>query len=304
MSYQDVLQSIEREFHLYEGQEREIIMKLWLKSQTMISILHRYRHLLQDLNLDDQDFLGGFKVIFLSQEEHKVQIVAVVFFKAIRELIHHATRDAENLRERTAMLENENCFLEQEFQRQLDRISQEKNEQIARLTKIIDEKFSSTTKSKDSQLDETLGLSSSRTQDDLVGKFMQQNVELQREIETLRAKLEYTFVLINEKFDQHNSTVSSMGLLQTALEKIQQTESKLQEYQWKFSAQREENQLLKYIVKFLIFIVGKFSSNVCLNFRSRKVKERRDRSSQTNCYERLKKIRSNEKSNEFDTNWN
>lgn len=54
--------AIEREFHLHDGQEREIIMKLWLKGQTMISILHRYRYLLQDLNLDDQDFLGGMKV--------------------------------------------------------------------------------------------------------------------------------------------------------------------------------------------------------------------------------------------------
>ena len=56
------MNAIEREFHLHAGQEREIIMKLWLKGQTMISILQRYRFLLQDLNLDDQDFLGGMKV--------------------------------------------------------------------------------------------------------------------------------------------------------------------------------------------------------------------------------------------------
>lgn len=56
------MSAIEREFHLHDGQEREIIMKLWLKGQTMISILQRYRYLLQDLNLDDQDFLGGMKV--------------------------------------------------------------------------------------------------------------------------------------------------------------------------------------------------------------------------------------------------
>jgi hypothetical protein len=62
LSYQDVMNTIEREFHLHAGQEREIIMKLWLKGQTMISILQRYRHLLQDLNLDDQDYLGGLKV--------------------------------------------------------------------------------------------------------------------------------------------------------------------------------------------------------------------------------------------------
>jgi len=40
-------------------------MKLWLKGQTMLSILQRYRHLLQDLNLDDQDFLGGMKVFLI-----------------------------------------------------------------------------------------------------------------------------------------------------------------------------------------------------------------------------------------------
>lgn len=60
------MNAIEREFHLHEGQEREIIMKLWLKGQTMISILQRYRHLLQDLNLDDQDFVNGMKVSRIS----------------------------------------------------------------------------------------------------------------------------------------------------------------------------------------------------------------------------------------------
>lgn len=56
------MQAIEREFHLHEGQEREIIMKLWLKGQTMISILQRFRHLLEDLNIDDRDFVQGLKV--------------------------------------------------------------------------------------------------------------------------------------------------------------------------------------------------------------------------------------------------
>lgn len=56
------MQAIEREFHLHEGQEREIIMKLWLKGQTMISILSRFRHLLEDLNIDDRDFVQGLKV--------------------------------------------------------------------------------------------------------------------------------------------------------------------------------------------------------------------------------------------------
>lgn len=56
------MKAIEREFHLHAGQEREIIMKLWLKGQTMISILHRFRYLLQDLNIDDKDFMNGLKV--------------------------------------------------------------------------------------------------------------------------------------------------------------------------------------------------------------------------------------------------
>jgi hypothetical protein len=58
------MNAIEREFHLHVGEEREIIMKLWLKGQTMISLLQRFRHLLQDLNIDDQDFLHGLKVCF------------------------------------------------------------------------------------------------------------------------------------------------------------------------------------------------------------------------------------------------
>ena len=56
------MKTIEREFHLHDGQEREIIMKLWLKGQAMISILQRFRHLLQDLNIDDKDFVEGIKV--------------------------------------------------------------------------------------------------------------------------------------------------------------------------------------------------------------------------------------------------
>ncbi|CAF1567018.1 unnamed protein product, partial [Rotaria sp. Silwood1] len=36
LSYQDVMNAIERDYHLHEGQKREIIMKLWLKGQTMI----------------------------------------------------------------------------------------------------------------------------------------------------------------------------------------------------------------------------------------------------------------------------
>ncbi len=62
LCYQDVMNAIEREFHLHAGQEREIIMKLWLKGQTMISILQRFRYLLQDLNIDDKDFTLALKV--------------------------------------------------------------------------------------------------------------------------------------------------------------------------------------------------------------------------------------------------
>ncbi|CAF1605183.1 unnamed protein product [Rotaria sp. Silwood1] len=62
LSYQDVMNAIERDYHLHEGQEREIIMKLWLKGQTMIAILQRFRYLLQDLNIDDKDFSEGLKI--------------------------------------------------------------------------------------------------------------------------------------------------------------------------------------------------------------------------------------------------
>lgn len=54
-------------------------------------------------------------------------------------MINFAARDVHNLREQTTMLENQNHFLESEFQRQVDRIVQEKNDQIARLTHIIDQ---------------------------------------------------------------------------------------------------------------------------------------------------------------------
>ena len=38
---------------------------------------------------------------------------------------------------------------------------------------------------------------------------MQENVELQREVEVLRAKLEYTFTFINDKLDQQQETTST-----------------------------------------------------------------------------------------------
>ena len=54
-------------------------------------------------------------------------------------MINYADRDVHYLREHTTMLENQNRFLEQEFQRQLDKITLEKNEQISRLIHIIDQ---------------------------------------------------------------------------------------------------------------------------------------------------------------------
>lgn len=83
-------------------------------------------------------------------------------------------------------------------------------------------------------------------QDLLTQKFMQQNVELQRELETLRAKLEYTFVLLNDKLDQGNT--SSSSVLQQAIEQMRQSDAKLQEVQLRSVAQQEENDLLRYLV--------------------------------------------------------
>jgi len=54
-------------------------------------------------------------------------------------MINYADRDVHYLREQTNMLENQNRFLENEFQRQLDKIVMEKNEQIGRLIHIIDQ---------------------------------------------------------------------------------------------------------------------------------------------------------------------
>ncbi|CAF2421997.1 unnamed protein product [Rotaria sp. Silwood2] len=224
LSYQDVLNAIEREFHLHEGQEREIIMKLWLKGQTMISILQRYRHLLQDLNLDDEDFLGGMK--------------------HIREMINYADRDVQYLREQTIMLENQNHFLETEFHRQLDKLVMEKNEQISRLIHIIDQTCPPPTEYTDRVSDLT---QSSGNQDLVAQKFMQQNVELQRQLETLRAKLEYTFTLLNEKLDQYGGSTKS-SIIQVAIEQMRQSDAKIQELQLKFASQQEENDLLKYLM--------------------------------------------------------
>ncbi|CAF1066698.1 unnamed protein product [Rotaria sp. Silwood1] len=113
LSYQDVMNAIERIYHLHEGQERGIIMKLWLKGQTMIAILQRFRYLLQDLNIDDKDFSEGLK--------------------QIREKLNYARRDVYYLQEKNLILENQNHFLENEFKRQLDKIVEEKNEHINRL---------------------------------------------------------------------------------------------------------------------------------------------------------------------------
>ncbi|UJR21839.1 hypothetical protein I4U23_024913 [Adineta vaga] len=229
LSYQDVMKAIEREFHLHDGQEREIIMKLWLKGQAMISILQRFRHLFQDLNIDDKDFVEGIK--------------------QIREMINYAHRDIHYLSEQTSMLENQNHFLESEFQRQLDKIVQEKNEQISRLMHIIDQ--SCTKMTTDSNKEYIEGENQHSATEELLKKFKQENVELQREIETLRAKLEYTFTFVNEKLDQQkvDVTTSSTSIIQTAFEQLHHTENILQELKLKSAAQQEENDLLKYLLE-------------------------------------------------------
>ncbi|CAF1099283.1 unnamed protein product [Rotaria sp. Silwood1] len=120
LSYQYVLNAIECDYHLYEGQEHEITMKLWLKGQTLIAIL-RFRYLLQDLNIDDKDFSEGLKQIC--------------------EKINYAHHDVHYLHEKNLILENQNHFLENEFKRQLDKIVEEKNEYINRLIHIIDQTY-------------------------------------------------------------------------------------------------------------------------------------------------------------------
>lgn len=74
---------------------------------------------------------------------------------------------------------------------------------------------------------------------------MQQNVELHRELETLRAKLEYTFALLNEKLEQPDA---SSSVVQMAIEQIRQSDAKLEELQWKSTSQKEENDILRYLV--------------------------------------------------------
>ncbi|CAF1454548.1 unnamed protein product, partial [Didymodactylos carnosus] len=221
LSYQDVLNAIEREFHLHEGQEREMIMKLWLKTQTMLSLLRRYRYLLQDLNLDDKDFVGGMK--------------------RIREMIYFGDRDLHYLREQIARLEDQNRVLEEEFREQLQKIHQEKNEQITRLKQIIDRACPPPVEFSDNGHE----LTYSSGNQELLQRFMEQNVELQRDIETLRTKLECTFILLNEKLD--NTSPSSNSVLQIAVEQCRQAEYQLQELKFKSTTQQEENDLLRYL---------------------------------------------------------
>lgn len=80
-------------------------------------------------------------------------------------------------------------------------------------------------------------------------RFVQQNIELQHELETLRAKLEYTFALLNEKLDQHGE-IASPSVIQTAIEQMRRSDAKLQELQLRTTYQQEENDLLRYIVSF------------------------------------------------------
>lgn len=87
---------------------------------------------------------------------------------------------------------------------------------------------------------------------------MQQNVELQRQLETLRAKFEYTFALLNEKLDQHGNA-SGQTIVQTAIEQMRLSDAKLQELELKNSSQQEENDLLRYLVSFLLSLNKKFN---------------------------------------------
>jgi hypothetical protein len=77
---------------------------------------------------------------------------------------------------------------------------------------------------------------------------MQQNIELQHEIETLRAKLEYTFTFINEKFTEQSTTATSVSVIQSAFEQIRRMEMNLQELKYRSTSQQEENDFLKYLV--------------------------------------------------------
>jgi DNA anti-recombination protein RmuC len=54
-------------------------------------------------------------------------------------MISFADRDVQHLREQKELLENQNNFLESEFQRQLDKIVADKNEKISQLTHIIEQ---------------------------------------------------------------------------------------------------------------------------------------------------------------------
>jgi hypothetical protein len=82
---------------------------------------------------------------------------------------------------------------------------------------------------------------------------MQQNVELQRELETLRAKFEYTFTLLNEKLDNQTGS-STSSVIQVAIEQMRESDAKLQELQLKSSSQRDENDVLRYLVSIQILI--------------------------------------------------
>ena len=186
-------------------------------------------------------------------------------------MINYARRDVHYLGEQVTMLENQNHFLESEFQRQLDKIVQEKNEQISRLIHIIDQSCT-TNHNKEQILQESYSTGKFALRmfivddmrldtADLLKKFQQENVELQREIETLRAKLEYTFTTVNEKLDQQQTEVeqSSTSPVQKAFEQLQDAQNHLQEWKLKSEAQQEENDLLKYLVNSSNANFGNFS---------------------------------------------
>ncbi|CAF4107568.1 unnamed protein product, partial [Rotaria magnacalcarata] len=90
-----------------------------------------------------------------------------------------------------------------------------------------------------------------KASEELSKKFLQQNVELQRDLEAFRVKLEHIVTLINTKLDQEKVTsrLSSVSMIQTAFEQMQQTEMKLLELKLHSVSQQEENDLLKYLME-------------------------------------------------------
>lgn len=162
-------------------------------------------------------------------------------------MISYADRDIQFLREQKDLLENQNRFLENEFQRQLEKVIAGKNEEIANLRRIIDQVYASdSTRIVEQHADPVPDITQSSVNTDMLAqKFMQKNVELQRELETLRVKLEYTFSLLNEKLENQQT---SSSVVQLAIEQMRLADTRLEELQLKSATQKEENDLLRYLV--------------------------------------------------------